>query len=69
MHTDAYYTYLGLMKDLKYLISRDRGDDSEAEKVRDQMDPLWFQLSEIEREEINKDIKLPNELFAQKGMG
>jgi hypothetical protein len=57
------------MKDLEYLISEDHGDDSEAEKVRDKMDPLWFQLSEIEREEINKDIRLPNEFFAQKGMG
>ncbi len=59
MATGAYHKYRALLSQLKDLISRGPDDSLEAEELRDQMDPLWFQLSESERAEINKNVKLP----------
>ena len=59
MHTVAYHKYLNLLNKLKDLISAGPDDSPEADALRDEMDPLWFQLSESERAEINKNVDLP----------
>ena len=59
MHTAAYYKYVSLLNRLKDLISAGPDDSPEADALRDEMDPLWIQLSESERAEINKNVKLP----------
>jgi hypothetical protein len=59
MHTAVYYKYVSLLNRLKDLISTGPDDSPEADALRDEMDPLWFQLSESERAEINKHVKLP----------
>jgi hypothetical protein len=59
MHTAAYYKYVSLLSKLKELISAASDDSPGADALRDEMDPLWFQLSESERAEINKNVKLP----------
>ena len=59
MHTATYYKYVSLLNKLKDLISAGPDDLPEADALRDEMDPLWFQLSESERAEINKNVKLP----------
>lgn len=66
MHTAAYYKYVDLLNKLKDLISTGPDDSPEAEALRDEMDPLWFQLSESERAEINKNVKLPSPPFAER---
>jgi len=59
MHTAAYYQYISLLNKLKELISAAPDDSPEVDALRDEMDPLWFQLSESERAEINKNVKFP----------
>jgi hypothetical protein len=49
MHTAAYYKYVNLLNKLKELISAAADDSPEVDALRDEMDPLWFQLSESER--------------------
>ena len=59
MHTAASYKYVTLLNKLKDLISAGPDDSSQVDALRDEMDPLWFQLSESERAEVNKNVKLP----------
>ncbi len=66
MHTAAYYQYVSLVNKLKDLISTGSDDSPEADALRDEMDPLWFQLSESERGEINKNVKLPPSPFIER---
>jgi len=66
MHTAAYYKYVNLLNKLKDLISTGADDSPEAEALRNEMDPLWFQLSESERAEINKNVKLPPPPLAER---
>lgn len=59
MHTAAFYKYVSLLDKLKELISAAADESPEVDALRDEMDPLWFQLSESERAEINQNVKLP----------
>ncbi len=59
MHTAAYHKYVNLLNKLKDLISTGPDDSPEADALRDEMDPLWFKLSESERSEINKHVAVP----------
>lgn len=59
MHTAAYFKYVNLLDRVRELTSAAADDSPEVDALRDEMDPLWFQLSEGERAEINKNVKLP----------
>lgn len=65
MHTAAYHKYVSLLNKLKDLISTGPDDSPEADALRDEMDPLWFQLSDSERAEINRHVKLPPAPFIE----
>ena len=47
-----YVTYKRLLTELDRLIAEGKGDDEEAEAVRDQMDGPWYRLSREEIEHI-----------------
>lgn len=59
MHTAAYHQYVNLLSKLKELISTGADDSPQADALRDEMDLLWFKLSESERAEINKHVTVP----------
>ena len=47
-----YVTYKRLLTELDRLIAEGKGDDEEAEAVRDRMDGPWYRLSSEEIEHI-----------------
>ncbi len=55
----AHEEFMKLKKELKALCDKGEEDSEEAEKLREQMDPLWFQMTDEERREINKDVPFP----------
>ena len=57
-----YVTYKRLLIELDQLIAGGKGDDEEAEAVRDQMDGPWYRLSSEETDHIRS---LPTNLKAE----
>ena len=47
-----YVTYERLLVEIDRLIADGKGDNEEAEAVRDQMDPPWYRLSSEETDHI-----------------
>jgi hypothetical protein len=47
--------YLEKLTLLDELIRCHKGDSEEADALRDEMDPLWFQMSEQDRVQLSKD--------------
>jgi hypothetical protein len=66
MHTEAYQTYVRLMEEISELIAKNLEYSHAAEKVRNLMRDLWPELSKTEREEFNKEIKLPDGRMKEK---
>ena len=48
--TDACRQYLALRKQIEALADRGEGDSPEADDLRDQMEPLWHNMTRQERE-------------------
>ena len=59
MSKSAYQKYKYLLARLKKLINDGDGESEDAEKLRQQMDPLWFKIPENRRREINKNVRWP----------
>ncbi|MBI2035195.1 MAG: hypothetical protein HYT12_00740 [Candidatus Liptonbacteria bacterium] len=55
----AYEKYLELLRKLDQLIANGKCEFEEAEKINGEMDELWWKMTEKQRLEINKNIRLP----------
>ncbi|MBU6415107.1 hypothetical protein KGQ34_02610 [Patescibacteria group bacterium] len=66
MHTETYQIYTRLQKELDELISRELGYSPAAQKVKNLMRELWPELSKTEREELNKELRLPDGRMKEK---
>ena len=60
MRRDPYEEYMALKSKLQALIERGEDESPQGEEIRASMDKLWFKIPEVKRQEINKDVTLPN---------
>ena len=57
---DPYGEYMALKSKLQVLIDRGEDESPQGEELRSSMDKLWFSIPEAKRQEINKNVSLPN---------